>query len=412
MNLIARTERYAFWTRGTVNRGANLHSQLAYDGHTTNVSCDLFLERKAARTLDQETMTPSQSHNIRTSTPQQRTRKQSRMKIGSLLSWSCLLCMSQQTSVFAFQTSTNSGRVLALSKSGTALQAFGLPDEVPPAKEDTTSEDTLKSLTEKLEKSKEAAEMPKKTENKAMAFLRKQGRIGGAANKNFVNAVGSDEGSTGRQPPVERDDMGNIKKSKQNYQECSVTGVIDDMSEAFPLTSSGTEWRGVSDRVMGGISNGIIKREMDLEGRTANVLMGHVSLANNGGFIQMVTDLPLDASKDSVDASEYDGLQLEVLCRNVHKDDEDNEPPSKNPQTFNVHLRTPGTFQQASYRHTFEIAEPNEWTTIMIPWTSFLGYGVSEPLDISALRRIGIVAIGKEMDVFLAVGGVNFYSVF
>ncbi len=126
----------------------------------------------------------------------------------------------------------------------------------------------------------------------------------------------------------------------------------------------------------------------------------------------MVTDLPLDASKKSVDASEYDGLQLEVLHHNIPKDDEDNEPPSKKSQKFNVHLRTPGTFQQASYRHTFEIAEPNQWTTIMIPWSSFQGYGISDPLDISALRRIGIVAIGKEMDVFLAVGGVNFYSVF
>jgi hypothetical protein len=335
------------------------------------------------------------------------------MKFGSLLSWFCLVCMQQQqTLVFAFQTSTNSGRGLALSKSGTALQAFGLPDELPPAKEDTTSEETLKSLTEKLDKSKEEAEMPKKKENKAMAFLRKQGRVGGAANKNFVNAVGSDEGSTGRQPPVERDGMGNIKKSALAYQECTVTGVIDDMSEAFPLTSSGTEWRGVSDRVMGGISNGMVKREVDLEGRTANVLTGHVSLANNGGFIQMVTDLPLDASKKSVDASEYDGVQLEVLYRNIPKDDEDNESPSKQPQTFNVHLRIPGTFQQSSYRHTFEITEPNEWTTIMIPWSSFQGYSVSVPLDISALRRIGIVAIGREMDVFLAVGGVNFYSVF
>jgi hypothetical protein len=330
------------------------------------------------------------------------------MKFDSLLSWFCLLCMQHQTLVFAFQTSTNPGR---LSKSGTTLQAFGLPDELPPAKEDTTSEETLKSLSEKLEKSKEAAEMPKKKENKAMAFLRKQGRVGGAANKNFVNAVGSDEGSTGRQPPAGRDDMGNIKKNVQAYQECTITGVIDDMLEAFPLTSSGTEWRGVSDRVMGGISNGIIKREVDLEGRTANVLTGHVSLANGGGFIQMVTDLPL-ASKKSVDASEYDGLQLEVLHRNIPKDDEDNEPPSKKSQTFNVHLRTPGTFQQASYRHTFEIAEPNQWTTIMIPWSSFQGYGISDPLDISALRRIGIVAIGREMDVFLAVGGVNFYSVF
>jgi hypothetical protein len=47
----------------------------------------------------------------------------------------------------------------------------------------------------------------------------------------------------------------------------------------------------------------------------------------------------------------------------------------------------------------------------MMPWTSFQGYGVAGRLDISALRRIGIVAIGEEMEVFLAVGGVRFYAV-
>ena len=33
-------------------------------------------------------------------------------------------------------------------------------------------------------------------------------------------------------------------------------------------------------------------------------------------------------------------------------------------------------------------------------------------LDPSALKRIGIVAIGDEMDVFLAISKVEFYSVF
>ena len=258
------------------------------------------------------------------------------------------------------------------------------------------SDGVLKSLTDKLDKSKDAP--PKKKDNKAMAFLRKVGKVGGAANKNFVNAVGSDEGTTGRQPPAERN-LSGLQKQKAAYQECTVTGVIDDLSEAFPLTSSGTQWRGISDRVMGGVSNGAIKREVDLKGKTANVLSGHVSLANNGGFIQMVTDLALDPSENSaVDASEYDGIEMEVLC--------------KHPK-FNIHVRTPGTFQQASYRYTQVVEKQGEWQTVRIPFDSFEGYGMSDmaPLDSSLLRRIGIVAIGEEMDVFLAVSSVKFYSV-
>jgi hypothetical protein len=260
------------------------------------------------------------------------------------------------------------------------------------------SKQVLDSLIDKLDKSSSKEKAPTEKENKSMAFLRKIGKVGGAANKNFVNAVGSDEGSTGRQPPEQR----KLQKQKKASTECVVSGVIDDLTADFPLTSSGTEWRGISDRVMGGVSNGFIVREEDLEGRPAIVLKGHVSLANGGGFIQMVTDLALDpANLNAVDASEYDGIELDVLCQHE-------------PLTFNVHLRTPGTFQQASYRHTVELDSKNEWNLIRIPFSSFEGYGASEmpPLDVSELRRIGIVAIGTEMDVFLAVAGARFYSVF
>ena len=294
---------------------------------------------------------------------------------------------------------------------------------------------TLQSLTEKLDKSSSSSPTTTTTkkkkppkDNKSMSFLKKIGRVGGAANKSFVNAVGSDEGSTGRQPPAATTTTGssaaNTKKSKLAYQECTVTGIVDDLSEAFPSTSSGTEWRGVTDRVMGGRSNGLLQREPDLNGRPANVLVGHVSLRNNGGFLQMVTDLPLDASQNSVDASEYDGIEFDVLYRRpVTNDDDDNDDDNNDadrddeqPGTFNMHVRTPGTFQQASYRHTFHIQEEDTWETFRVPFSSFEAYGGSGPdipvrLDPSELRRIGIVGIGREMDIFLAMGGLRFYSV-
>lgn len=324
-----------------------------------------------------------------------------------------------------------------------ATTGGGTSDEIP------ISDQVLMSLTTKLRENKgtmeneavadaasaipEPPEKPRK-DNNAMAFLRSKGRVGGAANKNFVNAVGSDEGSTGRQPPADRDGGAGgapMKKAASSYKECTASGVVDDFSEDFPLTSSGTEWRGVSDRVIGGISDGSIKREEDLDGRPCNVLSGMVSRRNGGGFIQMVADLPLDPANPSVDASEYDGIEVDVVCRHE-------------PRKFNVHLRTPGTLQQESYRysHDFDKNEGvpladeggaieggwSEWRTVRIPWTSFEGYctdGTDEPicetLDAKELKRIGIVAIAEDggegspeseggFKAFLAVAGVRFYS--
>ena len=79
-------------------------------------------------------------------------------------------------------------------------------------------------------------------------------------------------------------------------------------------------------------------------------------------------------------------------------------------------LRNPACLRQfSSYRSTFEVKNCNDlisWQTVRLPFASFKGYGPgseSEPFDATALRRLGIVCIGKAMDVYLAVSGVRFY---
>jgi Complex I intermediate-associated protein 30 (CIA30) len=62
-----------------------------------------------------------------------------------------------------------------------------------------------------------------------------------------------------------------------------------------------------SDQVMGGVSMGNLLRE-EYAGRIANVLRGKVSLENNGGFIQMATNLGISP----VDASKFVGIELDV----------------------------------------------------------------------------------------------------
>lgn len=174
------------------------------------------------------------------------------------------------------------------------------------------------------------------------------------------------------------------------------------MSVSFPLTSSGTEWSGFTDRVMGGESMATLVRQ-EVGGKMSNLMTGTVSLANNGGFIQMATDLSKDPSISTVDASEFDGIELDVF----YKGDQEEE-------SFNVHLRNPACEKRnSSYRATFQV-EPNKWQTIRLSWSDFSGHGPGcdvTPFSPAELRRIGIVSIGKAMKVNLALSGVRFYCV-
>lgn len=65
----------------------------------------------------------------------------------------------------------------------------------------------------------------------------------------------------------------------------------------------------------------------------------------------------------------------------------------------------------SSYRATFE-APYGEWKNIRIPFTNLIGYGpgaADVQFNRSILSRLGIVAIGKEMSVKLALSGIRFY---
>jgi hypothetical protein len=152
---------------------------------------------------------------------------------------------------------------------------------------------------------------------------------------------------------------------------------------------------------MGGVSTGHLCRE-DFDGRTSNVLRGKVSLRNNGGFIQMATNLAHDA-KDSrlVDASSFDGIEVDVQYQGEQEE-----------ETFNIHLKNVCCpLPYSSYRARFSVPK-GSWMTARVPWTDFRGHGPGAsdiPFSSNSLTRAGIVAIGKEMEVLLAVSGLRFY---
>jgi hypothetical protein len=139
----------------------------------------------------------------------------------------------------------------------------------------------------------------------------------------------------------------------------------------------------ISDQVMGGVSQGQLRRE-DVDGRPALRLTGEVRLENNGGFLQMAGDLPTEAR-------EATGLQLEVFG---------------NGETYGCHLRTsdlPRPWQ--SFRHSFEATA--QWTSIQLHFKDFTPHRTDAPFRIDRLRRLGLIAIGRAFFADLAVARIH-----
>ena len=172
----------------------------------------------------------------------------------------------------------------------------------------------------------------------------------------------------------------------------TVTDPIVDSGTASDLTSDrGPAWRLVSDRVMGGVSDGTLRRET-LDGRAAVRLRGAVRLDNDGGFLQMALDLASDGGP--VDARDWRGLELTARG---------------NGHAYNVHLRTADLARPwQSYRQGFE-AGP-EWRTLRLPFPDFAPHRTDVPLNVGRLRRIGIVAIGAAFEADVAVADLRFFA--
>lgn len=166
--------------------------------------------------------------------------------------------------------------------------------------------------------------------------------------------------------------------------------LIDDFSGPDLVSALGSRWRGVSDQVMGGISQAVLRRDV-VDGVACLRLTGEVRLENDGGFIQAALDLTTSA--DSIDASDYAGLRLVVRG---------------NGERYAVHLRTPdATRPWQSYRAQFIAG--SDWQTVDLPFDSFEPHRLAAPLDITRLRRIGLVAIGRAFRADLMVSRVSLY---
>jgi hypothetical protein len=154
------------------------------------------------------------------------------------------------------------------------------------------------------------------------------------------------------------------------------------------LALADDRWTLVTDGVMGGVS----RADMSIEkrhGESCVALRGQVSTANNGGFIQLVLDV-----RDSAPlAADYDGLKLDVIG---------------NGEIYNIHLRTADLWLPwQSFRASFETT--SEWRSVYLPFSGFEPYRTNARLRLAKLRRLGVVAIGRDFDAELCVKTPAFY---
>ena len=166
--------------------------------------------------------------------------------------------------------------------------------------------------------------------------------------------------------------------------------VIDDFTDDGLVSKLGTRWRGVSDQVMGGISEANVSHGV-IGGRPSLRMMGDVRLENDGGFIQAALDLA--PAGDTIDASGFTGVRIVVRG---------------NGEKYSIHLRTPDNIRPwQSCRAHFTTG--SDWETIDLPFATFVPYRLETPLDTTRLRRIDLVAIGRAFYADLAVSELAFY---
>ncbi|MEL6642133.1 MAG: CIA30 family protein, partial [Pseudomonadota bacterium] len=144
------------------------------------------------------------------------------------------------------------------------------------------------------------------------------------------------------------------------------------------------DWQYVSDRVMGGVSDGTAVLETEGETTFAR-LTGEVSTANNGGFVQMRRVLPDNFPPDAT------GLNLVVRG---------------NGEPYYIHLRTqasrrPWQFFQASFPST------NTWQDVVLTWDDFRPQGgLNGSLLPEDVISIGVVAYGRDHQADLSVASI------
>ncbi len=155
--------------------------------------------------------------------------------------------------------------------------------------------------------------------------------------------------------------------------------IIDD------LNNNRANWSAISDNVMGGVSE-VNAYEMDDGSIKFYRLEGSVSTKNNGGFIQIRTNV-------NFKSKEFSGVRIKIRGN-------DNE--------YYVNLRRPRMMPWNYYSAKFFASE--DWQVIDLPLSSFI-YSRNSDIALGSTRinSLAIVAYGKDFEAQLDIASVELY---
>ena len=174
--------------------------------------------------------------------------------------------------------------------------------------------------------------------------------------------------------------------------------IIDDMrnssahgkaEEANFCEDKSDKWCFVSDKVMGGVSEGSF--QTIVEGNDAHYNMqGNVSTENNGGFLQFRTKIT-NHPKNKL----YKGIRIQVRGNN---------------EEYAVHIRTKYLLLPWQYYQSTFIAT-NEWQVVELPLKNFVKSNFYQPSNVSSsdIKTLGIVAIGRDFQANIDLRYIELY---
>ena len=169
-----------------------------------------------------------------------------------------------------------------------------------------------------------------------------------------------------------------------------ISAAEDDINLTF-TQESGKYWQYISDKTMGGISDGQASLEKDGETFFAR-LTGKVSTENNGGFIQLRSSFSfINFEKDKKNIK---GVRLNVRG---------------NGEIYHIFIRTHQTRSYRDYYSATFKADFN-WQMIDLPFKEFK-HRVSNNHDLEGknIRTFGIVAYGRDFESDVSVSEIIFY---
>lgn len=160
--------------------------------------------------------------------------------------------------------------------------------------------------------------------------------------------------------------------------------LITDVADGTGLIPAGG-WYVATDQVMGGVSEAAARVEA-VAGRPALRVTGHVSSANNGGFVLLGCPFP-----ETFDATAFSGLR--VILRGVGGG-------------YVLSLRTAALSRPwQSYRAA--LGTDATWQTVTVPFTAFSPNKTDAALDPGRLTRLALVATARDADADIALARVD-----